>query len=70
MHFLGKENKRADFPKIFYKFPKIRDEAELNRKREDCRKKNFVGATHLIICNYIYNMNKLWDDRKIEILPF
>ena len=39
MHFLGKENKRADFPKIFYKFPKIRDQAELNRKREDCHKK-------------------------------
>ena len=59
MHFLRNENNQADFPKIFDKFPKIRDQTELNREREDCRKKKFVGATHLIIYNYIYNMNKL-----------
>ena len=39
VHFLGKENKRADFPKILEKFTKIRDQAELNREREDCHNK-------------------------------
>ena len=44
MHLLGKENKRADFPKIFDKFPKIRDQTELNREREDSRKKKNCGC--------------------------